>query len=517
MLPLRDRSFSHRAQHFLDGCAEYNDVNGSILTAVSLYGNPDRVNHIVDRNRTTPGMVMWNEDRTRVKWDGESTEDKHEALTNYALEELFPQIDEPRRKGLVWRGLLCELDYLETQAEWLADCALGDMVEGGCLIKWRQHRRLDVRGKMYKNDIARLHSPNYIRHYIKQHYDPRRDLGQLDTARERWGMMTALEAKYGATDDDAVHLRILNDIGALWARFNSQIRQAALRTVPDKKRRKILKRAAALVVAILGASTMTALARGEPIVIPGQKFDLQLIVPDLLQKGHGGINVSVFDKDKRHSLAKLCVYVKDTLAIDQVVSMALHMQSGLEDEILKTANVTDYENGGDEHPIFVERARQQNLERQATRERFDQFVREQQEVFPPPELVNLQPIAGQALPYIPTAVPMGQPTIITSPFNVTNIAQTGGVTTWVCTTNQTGMVGTCTQYVTSPIAVGSSTNVWIGPIYTQLPSYNPHEVIRSYQRKYWEETREIWEEAVRVRVMGARVAKFWGQKVRKAA
>lgn len=510
MLPLRDRAFSDRAQYFLDNAGEHHDINGGVLAAVSLYGNPDKINQIVERQ---PQHVA-HRPNGGVYLTGEGSTSKQEAITEYALEELFPRIDEPRRKGLVHRAQLSEYEWLGSQAEWLASCALGDLVEGGSLIKWKPRKRLTARGRMFKNDVNRLHAPKFIRRYIKQHLE-----SELGSARERWVGAAALADKYGADDSDAVHLAIINDISAQFTRLNLRARETALSAAPDKKRRKILKRAAALVVATLGASTMTALARGEPIVIPGEKFDLQLIVPDLLLKGHGGIHASVLDKEKRHSLAKLCVYVKETLAIDQVVSMGLHMQSGLEDEILNTANVTTYENGGDGHPLFVERERAKNLERQATvsldpiRERFDAFVRAQ-EVFPPEQLVNLEPIAGRPLPQL-VSLPMGSSTTVTTiPYSVAST----GATTFVCMTNAVGTA--VNSYVTPLIATGSittSANHWIGPIYTQLPPYNAFDVLRGYQRKYWEDTHEIWEETVRVQVMGARAAKDWGQKVRKAA
>lgn len=124
----------------------------------------------------------------------------------------------------------------------------------------------------------------------------------------------------------------------------------------DRRRRQgVIKRASVMAAALLGAGTVSAFARGEPIRIPGQEVAFELRSTSRLGHiGHGGVEVAIVSHDGKR-LSKLCVYHDETPALDQLTAFALRIAAGDEREIISTGNLYAVEGNAADHPVLIER------------------------------------------------------------------------------------------------------------------------------------------------------------------
>lgn len=111
-----------------------------------------------------------------------------------------------------------------------------------------------------------------------------------------------------------------------------------------KQSRKTVAKAVGLVEALLGRNAATVFVRGDELVLEGRRFNFNVRRKSLFAVGHGGLAISVTDKD-HILLVDLCFYFDKTPAPDQLAALALHVKAGAEDEILKAANVIRYHPG----------------------------------------------------------------------------------------------------------------------------------------------------------------------------
>ena len=111
-----------------------------------------------------------------------------------------------------------------------------------------------------------------------------------------------------------------------------------------KQSRKTVAKAVGLVKALLGRNAATVFVRGDELVLEGRRFNFNVRRKSLFAVGHGGLAISVTDKD-HILLVDLCFYFDKTPAPDQLAALALHVKAGAEDEILKAANVIRYHPG----------------------------------------------------------------------------------------------------------------------------------------------------------------------------
>ncbi len=117
--------------------------------------------------------------------------------------------------------------------------------------------------------------------------------------------------------------------------------------------RRVLRRSYALLESVAGRHRARACLAGEDVTVEGRRFDFRLRVPDPKRTGALAVDVSVTDKDGIE-LASLCVYNPGTPALDQVVSLILHVVSGEEDAIVRTGNIVRSTEAAYRNPAFVE-------------------------------------------------------------------------------------------------------------------------------------------------------------------
>lgn len=112
--------------------------------------------------------------------------------------------------------------------------------------------------------------------------------------------------------------------------------------------RKVLKRSMTLFKQLIGANELKAFMGESGLTVQGHYFDYQLKRNDAIDLvdnayaptgGHIPYQLTLIDKDSGLEMADLCVYFRDTPALDQVAALLMHLQSGEEQAILSKANL----------------------------------------------------------------------------------------------------------------------------------------------------------------------------------
>ena len=120
---------------------------------------------------------------------------------------------------------------------------------------------------------------------------------------------------------------------------NGSSRARAARSVLREKR-KVIRRSTAFLARIVGMETTRMFVSGRAIRIEGRHgiYEMRKLSP--LSVSHGGFRaLSVYDKaDPQLMLCNLCIMTRDVPLLDHIGSMVLHIQAGMEEEILKTGN-----------------------------------------------------------------------------------------------------------------------------------------------------------------------------------
>lgn len=342
-------------QHFLDGAVDEAGMTSASGIALCLYGDPGRIAGIIDRSRTRP--FSW---RARQVICFE--------LAEYSF-EIIAALPLHRQGALISMGFAHILSSISSLSETCADWAHEDMTIGGALEPYRRHARHDDDFHATKGAARKLYAPGWIAKRARSYVEV---LHLRDTARRmiQAGRNVPLNYDTGPVSDDIN--RQMTAFRAAWAQIPreddyigapgwdaptlaaydraGQPRPTKPRVrLVDKKARRIIKRATVMAAALLGASTVGAFARGEHVVLPGRAVDLQVrCVGPLAAQGHGRLAISVLDKAAT-PLADLCVYIKDTPALDQLTAFALHMEAGMEADVIRDANITRIWPAGVDH------------------------------------------------------------------------------------------------------------------------------------------------------------------------
>jgi len=337
-MDIRQSELTNEQQYFLDGAVDAFEITPSVWMALNLYGDAARIAPILDygEHRLT---------RRRVAAFG---------LCRYA-EELMPGIPDMHRRAILANGtLFLRGKVLDDAIQVCAGWAYEDARKGGCLLPFRKRWRCNEDGLPTKALARRLHSPSFIRSYVKH------DDFITETAcvsRHHLTMVARWPSDASEADRLAVDTAFKDQFAA-----NRRRRELAYMTREqpnldrrDRRRRhKIVRRSALFAATLLGAATVSAFARGEPVTLPGDELALRVQrAGTLIACGHGALAVELLDRGGV-SLAHLCVY-QDAPAFDQLAGFALHMSSGLERELVATANITRHTEAGAAHPILKER------------------------------------------------------------------------------------------------------------------------------------------------------------------
>ena len=110
------------------------------------------------------------------------------------------------------------------------------------------------------------------------------------------------------------------------------------RKVETRKRRRATVRAAVLAAGVLGASQVSAFARGEPIHIDAGNLIVEATKTSCVTGiGHGAMRVNLLEPDRTH-ISGLCVY-QDLPVLDQLATLGLFAQAGQVDKVIDAGNL----------------------------------------------------------------------------------------------------------------------------------------------------------------------------------
>lgn len=383
MLAVRDDILSSAIERALDSAAEAGEIDACTASVLRLYGcerDLERIvrSHSVSEAEMVADVVENGVRRTgaMISWRGrrESMAARFVALAD----ELFFQIDAPLRGALLWDGLGSLRAAALSMANVLSAWALVDEVQGGCLENFRRgrHVALDRHHSPHRRAWRRLCSPSFVRRYVRRSSE----LGPLR------GSADALRRRLAATptacvrDDHSVWCDLEERL-ATWRaehqkRLEDEDRQFWQRSILtettaekrrlgkrlpallERRRRSVLRRAAATAASVIGPAAVGALARGELIELEPCD-DLVLRVRPrrgLASRGHGVLDVAAHAPGGE-LLAELCVYQDGVPALDQVVGLALMARSGLAGQVIDEANLTLVTEAGAEHRVVGARHR----------------------------------------------------------------------------------------------------------------------------------------------------------------
>lgn len=349
-------------QYAIDSMTEFGELDSGSATILQLYGDRDLI------DKTMNGV---SEKQRDEPW----THRVANALTRHAWAVARSELSLAEQGVLLGMGLMHRCHDIGGSARCMAEWAIGDFAEGGYAQSHRVFHSKDGITPSKRN-LRRLHAPAWIRRYVKRDTETAR-LRRLTNSHlltvglapwrhvtfdpDRWSE-TFAAARQRQRDEEELQwrrLRLRMEAGAtfeeaLW-RDDTPKRPKWKRPKTIKNRRKVALRSVRMAEAVLGTESTRAFMRGN-LIIPGRDIDFK-VKPrgSVARAGHGAMEVAVLEKEKGLELASLCLYYKNTPAIEQAVSLSLEVQAGDEMEVLKTANITSVTPHGVDHPVIIER------------------------------------------------------------------------------------------------------------------------------------------------------------------
>lgn len=356
----RETSLAPETEYTLDGAVECSDIDAGTAGLMRLY---------VEQKQFDDALGDLRVDYTNYYGYRNGFRDALRALGA----EIFAKAPRNEQIGACAVGLLHGRYQASQLAYHVATWSIADMVEGGCLQAWKTTIQSKDGLTPSPRNMRRLASPNWIRRRFKSDQDVinlRHLVSGVLTRLDR--NLTPTEMRDASRDFDRMVLaqmdREREKEREFWRQQGLAERaygDAEKSFCPGSKKkaerrryRKVARKAASTAVAIVGSESVSRFVRGEYVRIPGQTIDFQVKRRALAaSNGHGALDIAVHDKGTGDHLADLCLYFENTPALDQMTAIKLHLATGLEGELLETANVTRTTELGATHPVLVERKR----------------------------------------------------------------------------------------------------------------------------------------------------------------
>lgn len=350
MAELRLAPLSPHVEYTIDCAVEGFELDPCSHLVLRLYGDREELDQIVggpivqppgidDAIPNLPAIIEHHRGRLR---------ERRALCCDLAevADRILARLPAEEAGGLAYSGLRAIPAHIEETAEFASANAIVDSTVGGNMKAYRDHHRLKD-GVPFRRLAARLASPRFIKRYVRHETDLTYLRPWIDRSLAR------------AERAQQCHLRSrFKEAQAALQRQMEAERQAhyrrILHTEIDGPKRKMIRRAAETAVSVVGERAVSDFIHGRDVEIPGDTVTLVIARRGSLAAiGHGSMTVAV--KDGQGDLATLCVFFKGTPALDQLTAIALHMQAGLEAEVLKTANVINASERGLTHPLLAEK------------------------------------------------------------------------------------------------------------------------------------------------------------------
>jgi len=351
MSTLARRGLPPDLQYIIDGACDAHEILGHHHFALWNYGDPDRIDAIFNEPcRAGSGRSFMRGRRLGCM-----------GLIAYA-DEIIAQMDPVEREAMAVFAYNHADRIVVEYAEFMAGWNFEDTIKGGCAIPFRDVLHGTRDGIPSPRAARRLKGPKAIRRYVKG--------GSYE-----WGWLRDVVASvlnipapasrdlseaFVRRDDEMRAARRVAERAAM-ERFRIEHATKPYKVVKPQERRRrqsVVKRAAVMAAAMLGASTVSAFARGEPVRIAGQDIVFEFRSASRLDAmGHGGVDVALLSNDGKR-LSKICVYHDKTPALDQLTAFALRIAAGDEQEIIKTGNLFALEGAAADHPVLMQRIKE---------------------------------------------------------------------------------------------------------------------------------------------------------------
>lgn len=366
MPELRLEPLAHEHEYILDQAGEFGDIDSGAGQALRLYGEKARIGAIIEGGDIGHGVR-----RRQIT----------RALGNYGYSIIDSMNVEDQ--GAFYALSFAHIRHDAVQlVPVLAEWAISDRVEGGCMEKHNYPMRCERDFVTpWKRDIRRLHSPAWIRRYVKRddscrfHRERANNLIHRAACvpkqflRDGWARFESEYARQREHQRDLEQRqwhRVHQEL-AMGVSYSDAIQDPLRVTIKPKligkfrkKRRayqKVLRRSSVTATAFLGTEVVRDLLQSKSIVISGKELDFEVQPSAALgSKGHGVLDIAALDKSGS-KLADLCVYFEDTPALDQVTALKINVDAGLEMEILQTANIIRMTADGEQHSAIAEKRR----------------------------------------------------------------------------------------------------------------------------------------------------------------
>lgn len=339
-MKLRESTLPPDLQYVLDGGVEYGHISGGAHVACWLFADIKELDrlHLLPH----PGTRGW-----------ETTAAMCTDVEAYG-QFLISQIDDPALKAACLGSTTTSfLRALSDYAEYVCGQAFEDELWGGSMVHAHAHR-LDRRGRLWKRTARAMRSDAYVKRAVRYHHteegfkllmrqraiigDP---LPPATDAGFRLLHLTLSEQRQRSNERSRAYLR----------EHAPQIRKEARRA--RRQDRRAIIRAATIASAILGATTVSAFARGEPVLLPADDIVFEISLGgEIGRTGHSALDVVLKD-NANVFLAKMCIYQNDLPALDQLASLALHVQSGGVADVLAAGNLFNASPSAFTHPMLI--------------------------------------------------------------------------------------------------------------------------------------------------------------------
>jgi len=335
-MKLREAPLPPDLQYVLDDGVEHGTLTGGAHIAMWLYGSIDEIDRISNAPREERG------------WAGTAAMCRNlESYGQSLIDQMEPELAAAARGATTASFLHALADH----ADWIASQSFEDAVWGGCMIHY--HRaRLHRDGRVETNLARKLESSAFVRRAVDRHRSEtglRHLIGQWD----RLGRKISPVSREGFDLLDATLQDQRNRANRRWREWAA----AREKPVPPKvvrRQRRAVVRAASIAAAVLGASTVSAFAQGEPVHIPAGDISIEVALSGPIHAGgHGALRIRLADGSARH-LSGLCLY-QEAPALDQLASLALHAKAGAVGDLIKAGNLYNTAAEAYSHPLLAEK------------------------------------------------------------------------------------------------------------------------------------------------------------------
>lgn len=153
--------------------------------------------------------------------------------------------------------------------------------------------------------------------------------------------------RFDFTDENLLDgVRITRENYNRYNRYKAQPK-SLLKKKAKKDRKKNIK-AVSMLSKIAGKDITQVYISGNHVSLKGSQFEFRIVKNQFNSHNYTANKIQLYDLNNTY-LADLCVYVKDTPAAEHIAAYVMYIQAGLEEEIIRTGNLSNISSAGREN------------------------------------------------------------------------------------------------------------------------------------------------------------------------